>query len=230
MGNTNHDRAQAMAAREEARGVPAAILTEATRAASSGSALQKALFEQVMLQWKAQDMARFLRKTGGDVAAAEDIYQAYWERMYKGVLRNKIDRLSRVRWRAGDFASIDQFNRELKHGKGRRHTEEGNTLDGVPARDTVSSPEKRAASNQAGEWLATAMEVLPPDRFMLVYDHHVMGLTVRELVAKYDIEKRGTVMSRLFYARKKVEKAFFKQRGKGAGELLGEDALEMPRD
>jgi RNA polymerase sigma-70 factor (ECF subfamily) len=97
----------------------------------------------------------------------------------------------------------------------RRHPtvafEEGGVGDEVKEGDTVWNndasldPFRRAQSQEIGERVAQAVDELTPDHKAVILLREVEGLSYEEISRVMQCSK-GTVMSRLHYARKKLQK------------------------
>ena len=87
--------------------------------------------------------------------------------------------------------------------------EEADYYDGSDALKEHSSPERSVLSDELEATLFRAMEKLPDDLRMAITLREIEGLSYEEIADTLKI-KKGTVMSRLFHARKALQQSLTK--------------------
>jgi RNA polymerase sigma-70 factor (ECF subfamily) len=208
-----------------------AIVTTSSIAASVLALLGVALTRE---QEKDDDRRIIEAVLGGDHAAYRELVQRYEGRVYAivyGMVRNQEDardmaqeafikaynNLHRFRlessfytwlYRIAMNVCID-FHRRRK----LRRTEEFD--EGIGARGSDGAidpihrkldPGKELERKQLRERILTALEALPEEQKQIVVLREIDGMSYKEIAEVLDIPE-GTVMSRLFYARKKLQAA-----------------------
>ena len=94
---------------------------------------------------------------------------------------------------------------EYDDGVGRDDAAQGDTL-GLDAPSKRDGPSKRLMNSELGAQLHAALQTLSEDHREILLLREVEGLSYEELAETLEI-KKGTVMSRLFHARKKMQAA-----------------------
>ncbi len=169
------------------------------------------------------------RCAAGDLAAYEPIVTAYRDRAYHyalSILRNHHDALDLSQdafTRA--FRALDKFDlsrpflpwflRILRNlclntlDKRRRRPENPGPLDGSEVMQFIPSktekPDAAVARHDQADQIQSALEKLPPDHKEIIFLRHYEDLSYEEIAGMLDVPT-GTVMSRLFNARKKLAK------------------------
>ena len=190
-----------------------------------------------------QEDAEFLRAVlGGDATAYRGLVEKYQGRLYNmvyGMMRNREDALDVTQeafvkayhnletfrlessfytwlYRIGMNLAIDPLRRRK-----RRPTSEFD--ENIAARDGdggiaeahhIANPRRALERKQLYTRIMDAMEKLPEDQREVVLLRELEGLSYKEIADVMQIPE-GTVMSRLFYARKKLQKLL-------AGDATGE--------
>jgi RNA polymerase sigma-70 factor (ECF subfamily) len=112
--------------------------------------------------------------------------------------------------RIASHLSIDSLRRERKTRRDRLEdvAEEiiGEAGEGILSTPLGTDPSANLLRRQLGERMQAALEALPEIHRTILVLREVEGLSYEELAARLDIQK-GTVMSRLFHARKKMQEA-----------------------
>jgi RNA polymerase sigma-70 factor (ECF subfamily) len=184
----------------------------------------------------AEDIAKIEEYLGGDSRAFESLFDKYRERVYRLAFRfvhHKEDALEvaqdvflRVVQNLGSFKTDSKFytwlyritaNRaiDFMRQKKARHTEvvEASTIEAegrLPtARVAELSPLETASEHELEENLARAVESLSEKHRTVFLLHAMENLSYKE-IAQVMGSSIGTVMSRLFYARKKLQEALGK--------------------
>lgn len=182
---------------------------------------------------KPLDVPRLVRKAqAGDEAAFGELMQAYHQRVYGiliGMVRHADDArdLSQLAWikvwnklptfrgqadfytwlyRVTTFVGLDFIRK-------RNRKREVDLLDEMrPERDpdsevppsVVSRPDRAAQQNEVREVFDAALATLSPEHRTALMLREVEGLSYDE-IARVMKCRRGTVMSRIFYARKSIQ-------------------------
>ena len=176
------------------------------------------------------------RSLEGDARAFEALVRAYQRRVFRvafGMLKNQEDamdiaqeafvkahqNLDRFKGDAAFYTwiyrittnlCIDHLRRKrgehVEYDDGiRRQEAEGATL-GLRTASKQGSPQKRALDHELAEQLEAALATLTDAHREILVLREVEGLSYEELAEALQIPK-GTVMSRLFHARKKMQQA-----------------------
>jgi len=191
---------------------------------------------------RAQDMKLVERIRAGDANAYAQLVQRYESRIVAllvGMVRNREDaqdlaqqafikayrNLDRFRGTASFYTwlyriafnlAID-FKRRAKNkpgvefDEGRLHTEGGVLPD---PRHGSDSPDRELERSRLRALLRNAIDELPKDQRAVVVLREVEGLSYKEISEVVDCPE-GTVMSRLFYARKKLQELLLATREEG---------------
>lgn len=181
---------------------------------------------------QAEDRALVEAVLAGDATAYRGLVERYQRRVYSlvvGMVRDKEDardltqeafikaykNLDRFRlessfytwlYRIAMNAAIDH----LRKAKKRKHTEFDEQIatkesDGsVSDRHVQSNPAKDLHNKQLSGRIMDAMDQLSPEHRKIVLLREIEGLSYKEIAATLEIAE-GTVMSRLFYARRKLQ-------------------------
>ena len=170
---------------------------------------------------------------GGDATAYRGLVEKYQERVYAmiyGMIRNREDardltqeafvkayrNLSGFRLEAGFYTWLYRIamNLAIDFTRSRKRRESTGFDESVATRDGTGnvaelhhgdSPSRRIERQQLYDQIMSAMEKLPDDQRQVVLLRELEGLSYREIAEVMEIPE-GTVMSRLFYARKKLQK------------------------
>ncbi len=213
-----------------------AILTTSSIAASLAALVAAALTRE---QERDEDRALIEAVLAGDASAYRGLVERYEQRIYAvvyGMVRNQEDardlaqdafikaynNLQRFRlessfytwlYRIAMNVCID-FHRRRK----LRRTEEFD--EGIAARGSDGSvdqihrkldPGKDLERKQLREKIMVALDELPEEQKQIVVLREIDGMSYKEIAEVLDIPE-GTVMSRLFYARKKLQAALKESR------------------
>jgi RNA polymerase sigma-70 factor (ECF subfamily) len=179
------------------------------------------------------DVAALVRRAqAGDQSAFGDLMQAYYQRVY-GVLYGMVQHpadaqdLSQQTWvkvwnklhtfkgdadfytwlyRVATFVGLDHIRKR----KRQREVEMVEAME--PNRDAdveippslVSRPDQEAVARDVRECFEAALATLSPEHRLALIYREVEGLSYDE-IAQVMKCRRGTVMSRIFYARKKIQ-------------------------
>jgi RNA polymerase sigma-70 factor, ECF subfamily len=146
---------------------------------------------------------------------ARDMAQEAFVKAYQNLSKFRLE-ASFYTWlcRIAMNVSIDHLRRQ----KLRNH---GEFDDQVAAQDTAgvvqlsqfrSDPVKNLERKQLHAAILTALDELPDEQKQIIILREVQGLSYKEISDVMDIPE-GTVMSRLFYARKKLQAALQDTRG-----------------
>ncbi len=175
----------------------------------------------------------------GDTTAYRGLVEKYQERVYAmvyGMLRNREDAtditqeafvkayrsLASFRLESSFYTWLYRIamNLAIDLIRKRKRRREVGYEDGVAARDedgTVhamhqgDSPRRVLERRQLYKQIMDAMDQLPADQKQVILLRELEGLPYREIAEIMGIPE-GTVMSRLFYARKKLQKMLSAQR------------------
>ena len=210
------------------------IGTTASIAASIAALFAAALTREQREQERDEDRALIEAVLAGDAAAYRGLVERYEQRVYAvvyGMVRNKEDardlaqdafikaykNLHRFRlessfytwlYRIAMNVCID-FHRRRKI----RRTEAFDEGIGARGSDGMIDPIHRKLDpgkdlerKQLREKIAAAMEELPEEQKQIIVLREIDGMSYKEIAEVLDIPE-GTVMSRLFYARKKLQAA-----------------------
>jgi RNA polymerase sigma-70 factor (ECF subfamily) len=112
--------------------------------------------------------------------------------------------------RIASHLAIDSLRRERKNRRDRLEdvAEEliGEAGEGILSTQLGTDPAANLLRRELGERMQAALDRLPEIHRTVLVLREVEGLSYEELAARLDIQK-GTVMSRLFHARKKMQEA-----------------------
>ena len=97
----------------------------------------------------------------------------------------------------------DRSNREVEWDE---ETAGGSLVDPAGADPAQSGPEAEALSSELRALVARAIEALPEDARRAIQLREIDGLSYKEIAEALGIPK-GTVMSRLYYARRRLQEA-----------------------
>lgn len=181
---------------------------------------------------KAADSAVVEAVLAGDAAAYRSLVERYQRRIYAmvtGMVRDKEEardltqdafikaykNLDRFRkdssfytwlYRIAMNVAIDHLR---KHGKRKNveFDEKIGTADGdgsLDDRHRIGDPAKELARKQLGDKIFDALDQLSPEHRQIVILREVDGLSYKEIADTLELAE-GTVMSRLFYARRKLQ-------------------------
>ncbi|MEN0067598.1 MAG: sigma-70 family RNA polymerase sigma factor [Myxococcota bacterium] len=180
-----------------------------------------------------EDLAMIEAVLEGDGTAYRGLVEKYQERVYAmvyGMIRNREDardltqeafvkafrKLSSFRKESGFYTWLYRIamNLAVDFTRSRKRRETAGFDEGVATRDSSGnvaelhhgdSPAKRIERQQLFEQIMGAMEKLSEDQKQVVLLRELEGLSYKEIADIMEIPE-GTVMSRLFYARKKLQK------------------------
>ncbi|MED5372346.1 MAG: sigma-70 family RNA polymerase sigma factor [Myxococcota bacterium] len=181
---------------------------------------------------RAEDTAVVEAVLAGDSAAYRSLVERYQRRIYAmvtGMVRDKEDardltqeafikafkNLERFRKDSSFYTWLYRIAMNLaidhlrKHGK-RKHAEFDEqiaTRDGegaIDERHRSLDPSKELQRKRLGDRIFNALDQLSPDHRQIVVLREVEGLSYKEIGEVLEIPE-GTVMSRLFYARRKLQ-------------------------
>lgn len=184
---------------------------------------------------KAHDQALLARASAGDGRAFRELVERHQRRAHSvayGLLRNPEDARDvvqeafvRVFKHQHEFAgqasfstwmyrivvnlSIDVLRKRASGGMRAVELEEHTDLEGapdewLPSRGDVD-PMRALGRKRLVEAMHEALEKLPPYHRAVILLREVEGLSYEEMAAALDVSK-GTIMSRLFHARRKMQK------------------------
>ena len=176
----------------------------------------------------------------GDGAAYRGLVERYQSRIYSvcyGMVRNPEDardmaqeafvkayqNLPKFRLEASFYTWICRIamNVSIDHLRRQKLRNHGEFDDQVAAQDTAgvvqlsqfrSDPVKNLERKQLHAAILAALDELPEEQKQIIILREVQGLSYKEISDVMDIPE-GTVMSRLFYARKKLQVALQDTRG-----------------
>lgn len=126
---------------------------------------------------------------------------SFYTWLYRIVVNLCIDR----KRKASRAAEVD-YDDGLQHGTGFAN---GPTL----ASTHIDSPQKALARKELREHMAIALDKLSPSHREILMLREVEGMSYEDIAETLEIAK-GTVMSRLFHARKNFQKALSRYLGK----------------
>ena len=143
---------------------------------------------------------------------ARDLVQEAFVRVYRGLDRFQ-GGSTFFTWfyRIVTNLSIDFMRkpgrREVEHDDSRTHIDPADEAD-LPFVSHIDGAEPLDAVHrrQLGEWLRAALEALPPYHRGVVLMREVEGMSYEEMAQAMNVSK-GTIMSRLFHARQKLQRA-----------------------
>lgn len=180
-----------------------------------------------------EDAALLAAVLDGDGTAYRGLVEKYQNRVYGmvyGMLRNREDarditqeafvkafrNLEGFRLEASFYTWLYRIamNLAIDFTRKRKRRESAGFDEGIAARDEDGgiseihhgdSPRKALERKQLFQQIMTAMDTLPEDQKQVILLRELEGLSYKEISEVMDIPE-GTVMSRLFYARKKLQK------------------------
>lgn len=175
----------------------------------------------------------------GDTTAYRGLVEKYQGRVYAmvyGMLRNREDardvtqeafvkaynNLDRFRLESSFYTWLYRIamNLAIDLTRKRKRRKQTSFDEAIAARDedgdmleahTEDSPRKTLERKQLYARIMGALETLPDDQRQVVLLRELEGLSYKEIAEIIDIPE-GTVMSRLFYARKKLQKILAEDR------------------
>lgn len=179
-----------------------------------------------------EDREMVERVLAGDDTAFRGLVEKYQERLYQmayGVLRNRED----ARDVTQDafikaYRSLSSFRREssfytwlyrigmnlsIDLTRKRKRREAGGLREDVATRDDEGaiheihhqdSPRRVIERRQLYDQIMDAMDQLPEDQKQVILLRELEGMSYREIAEVMDVAE-GTIMSRLYYARKKLQ-------------------------
>lgn len=181
----------------------------------------------------AHDVELLTAVKDGDASAFRGLVEKYQGRVYAmiyGMTRNREDardltqeafvkafrNLESFRLESSFYTWIYRIGMNLAIDHARRHKRQGTTGfdEAVAARDEdggiaelhhEDSPSKALERKQLYAQIMDALEELPEDQKQAILLRELEGLSYKEIADVMGIPE-GTVMSRLFYARKKLQK------------------------
>jgi len=179
-----------------------------------------------------EDQALVEAARAGDATAFRDLVEKYQNRIYYliyGMLRNREDareltqeafvsayrRLDGFRLEASFHSWLCRIatNRAIDHTRASRRREDAGLDDRAAIRADngeladvhhEDSPSRHLERRQLYEQIMNAIEDLSPEHRQVVLLRELEGLSYRE-ISEISGVPQGTVMSRLFYARKKLQ-------------------------
>jgi RNA polymerase sigma-70 factor (ECF subfamily) len=182
------------------------------------------------------DAALVRRAQGGDHAAFRQLFDRYHKRAYSvafGVLKNRHDALDcvqegfvKVHRHLPTFQGTSSFytwlyrivmNLAIDHLRRRKTArpvefDEGRGRDSEPGDDTIVSrlldenPRKAVIRRELLERVQAALAELPEYHRQVILLREIEGMSYEEMAEALEVPK-GTIMSRLFHARKKMQEA-----------------------
>lgn len=180
-----------------------------------------------------EDAAMVRAVLDGDATAFRGLVEKYQERVYTmvyGMIRNREDardltqeafvkayrNLKGFRLESGFYTWLYRIamNLTIDLTRSRKRRATAGFDEGIATRDETGnvhelhhedSPSRRIERRQLYEQIMSAMEQLPEDQRQVVLLRELEGLSYREIAEIMEVPE-GTVMSRLFYARKKLQK------------------------
>jgi RNA polymerase sigma-70 factor, ECF subfamily len=175
----------------------------------------------------------------GDTIAYRGLVEKYQDRVYHmvyGMVRNRedarditqdafvkaYDNLQRFRLESSFYTWIYRIAMNLSIDHLRRRKRKGTTEfdETIASRDehggideihNQESPSKALERKRLYDRIMTAMQDLPEDQRQVVLLRELEGLSYKEIADVMEIPE-GTVMSRLYYARRKLQKALADER------------------
>jgi RNA polymerase sigma-70 factor (ECF subfamily) len=175
----------------------------------------------------------------GDTIAYRGLVEKYQDRVYHmvyGMVRNRedarditqdafvkaYDNLQRFRLESSFYTWIYRIAMNLSIDHLRRRKRKGTTEfdetianrdehGGIDEIHNQESPSKALERKRLYDRIMTAMQDLPEDQRQVVLLRELEGLSYKEIAEVMEIPE-GTVMSRLYYARRKLQKALADER------------------
>jgi RNA polymerase sigma-70 factor (ECF subfamily) len=127
-------------------------------------------------------------------------------------------------FRIATHLGIDSVRRERTSRKDDvddlRDVDLGDAGEGILATGLGNDPQANVLRRELGDKISAALETLPEKHRTILVLREVEGLSYEELAERLGIHK-GTVMSRLFHARRKMQTAL-----RDYADLAAEDAAE----
>ncbi len=182
---------------------------------------------------RAEDTELLTAVLAGDGTAYRGLVEKYQSRVYAmvyGMLRNREDarditqeafvkayrNLDSFRLEASFYTWLYRIamNLAIDFTRKRKRRESSGFDEGIASRDDdggiaevhhEDSPGRALERKQLFDQIMTAMEKLPEDQRQVILLRELEGLAYKEIADVMGIPE-GTVMSRLFYARKKLQK------------------------
>ena len=182
---------------------------------------------------RAEDRAMIEAVLAGDATAYRGLVEKYQQRVYQmvyGVVRNRedardvtqdafvkaYDRLDTFRLESSFYTWLYRvaMNKAIDHTRKRKRRPTSEFDETIGNRDETGnisdvhregSPRKALERKQLYTRIMDAIEQLPEDQKQVILLRELEGLSYKEIAEVMDIAE-GTVMSRLFYARKKLQK------------------------
>ena len=151
--------------------------------------------------------------TRGNKELSRDVLQETFVRAVKGI-ENFESKSSLRTWLQRILTNllIDNY-RKAKNKKDRMHHEYNDALEypssGTAAEERPDLPEKSVLMNEKMEILVKAIDKLSPDHKEILELRELEGMPYEDIAVKLDIPL-GTVMSRLFHARKNTQREYRK--------------------
>jgi RNA polymerase sigma-70 factor (ECF subfamily) len=147
-----------------------------------------------------------------DEELAADVLQEAFIKAYRG-LRSFENRSAFYTWlyRIVVNLALDRRRRERPGGAVEWADDVAHSVDVRVAQPPATSPEVESARAEVRQLVARGVQELPDGQREVLLLREVEGLSYQEIAATMGISK-GTVMSRLHYARRKME-AFLRKRG-----------------
>ncbi|TVQ91017.1 MAG: sigma-70 family RNA polymerase sigma factor [Deltaproteobacteria bacterium] len=192
------------------------------------------------LESREEDIQMVLAVREGDTTAYRGLVEKYQERIYHmvyGMLRNQedarditqdafvkaYDNLQKFRLESSFYTWIYRIARNLTidYLRKRKRRPETEFDEQVATRDERGGIDESHVQEGPGRTLErkrlyarimTAMQQLPEDQREVVLLRELEGLSYKEIAEAMEIPE-GTVMSRLYYARKKLQKLLAGERG-----------------
>lgn len=168
----------------------------------------------------------------GDATAFRGLVEKYQERVYTliyGMIRHREDsrdltqeafvkayrKLASFRLESGFYTWLYRIamNVAIDFTRSRKRRETAGFSETIPTRDETGaiaeihheeSPSRRLEQQQLRNQIMSAMQKLSEDQRQVVLLRELEGLSYREIAEVLEVPE-GTVMSRLFYARKKLQ-------------------------
>jgi RNA polymerase sigma-70 factor (ECF subfamily) len=158
-----------------------------------------------------------------DPDLAWDVAQEAFVRVHRHLPEFKGDSaFSTWVYRIGSHLAIDAVRKERRSQKddveALHEVELGDAAEGILSSSLGRDPRENLLRRELADHLEEALAALPVIHREILVLREVEGLSYEELAARLGIQK-GTVMSRLFHARKKMQAALARYAGRGGGEV-----------
>jgi len=111
----------------------------------------------------------------------------------------------------------------VEYDDARAHSDEGNPTDLLPS-TLATDPDRALARGEIRKHVNRALAGLSPNHRAVILMREVEGLSYTEMADTMECSK-GTIMSRLFHARRNLQRALIKEMGDDAPEVV-HDRLE----